>query len=823
MALATFVVILLRVDTEGWPLLLAGLVGTPLAGFALWHMFIAAERRGWIHPRADPGHVHPESIGPEPSAIPAPVLPHDSNDRLTTFVVVALAVTVVLSALSGWGYSWSDTHADQMALHARGYAAEIAKHSYFLGRAQERIGELATNLECRARLAAISQRLDRFHRDEEEEQHAERWRDETTCERRWDKEVDDPRVGADADQDFPHKILRGVGQTPISTRLGETPRVAEFHAWQSLAMRDVEATHSVDSRRTATSFLATLTLFAIALYMLGQALGMGRHRSAYVLAAAGVLFGVVGLGLYASTAFAGLGQPGPPPADKCVTEDPDLPEPSEPWARPAYDYAIGMMSLRIYDDAEKAVRYLGCAVDLRPDFADAARRLALAANLAGSLDSGERYSRVYQPDKLRNIIARERAAIGEFKQNDLPVSAWFLNSFAFHNLLDALGNKNGEELSASIDAAREAIGVAASPGHAAETASETNCLSVCRFYLGLALLARGQIPEARNAYADGVRALEGRRSEQVAGALTDLETLAAARCGPSMRPDDEAAGCAGKLGVDQMKALLVRGQASEGLPRVVANENFTLSVSGSELTAILRDPDLAKGNLWLVWYRLEPTWKSWRALQRLSGPIEDKPKPDGTLTVQRSFLQRYPSAPKCLAPGKYRAELYANGSLVATKLVDLAPTQMIRKQFLDLNMQFCMPSGWTVARGGSTDGLMRRFEAPDHKPAAFLFTYYGPRPSRLPNAGEDDGLINGARDSLLKYGLISGKEALMRFDPQDPLSPPKSAALVFRFWRTHEGEAHIIIARSDALEADQLSQMLQSAETIEDETGGNFE
>ena len=80
--------------------------------------------------------------------------PHDLNDRLTTFVVVALAVTVVLSALSGWGYSWSDTHADQMALHARGHAAEIAKHSYFLGRAQERIGELATNLDCRARFAA---------------------------------------------------------------------------------------------------------------------------------------------------------------------------------------------------------------------------------------------------------------------------------------------------------------------------------------------------------------------------------------------------------------------------------------------------------------------------------------------------------------------------------------------------------------------------------------------------------------------------------------------------------------------------------------------
>ena len=86
----------------------------------------------------------------------------------------------------------------------------------------------------------------------------------------------------------------------MSTPLSEGPRVAEFHQWQSLAMRDVEATGSVAFRRTANFFLATLTLFAIALYMLGPALVMGRHRSAYVLAAAGTIFAVGGVGLYAA-------------------------------------------------------------------------------------------------------------------------------------------------------------------------------------------------------------------------------------------------------------------------------------------------------------------------------------------------------------------------------------------------------------------------------------------------------------------------------------------------------------------------------------------
>ena len=100
-------------------------------------------------------------------------------------------------------------------------------------------------------------------------------------------------------------------------------------------------------------------------------------------------------------------------------------------------------------------------------------------------------------------------------------------------------------------------------------------------------------------------------------------------------------------------------------------------------------------------------------------------------------------------------------------------------------------------------------------------TYYEPR--RLADAGEDDELINGAHDTLLNAGLITGKEALRRFDRPDDPSPTELAALIDRLWRTREGEAHIVIARSDALEADQLSQMLQSAETIEDETGGSFE
>jgi hypothetical protein len=381
-AAVTFLVIVLCLDTEGWRWMLLGLFGTPLFGLLLWQVFVAAERKGWIHPRADPGHVHPDAFGAETSAILATVLPHESS-RLTTFIVVALAITVVFSALSALGYSLADTQADEMALRARGYAAEMAKHSDFLGRAKERIGQLATNLECRARLAATNQRLDRFH-SEEDEGNAQRLRDGTICESRWNDDVDDPSVGADADPDFPQKIVRWAGRIATPATVNEAPSIAEFRMWKSFAMRDASAAHSLALRHTATRFLATLTLFAIALYMLGQALGMGRHRSAYVLTAAGVLFAVVGMGLCG--AFARLAQDTEPPPDKCAAKEPVLrKERSEWWARSAYDYAAGMKYLKIQAGAHLP--------RLRRRSAAGFRRCGAAARICGNLGGISRFRR----------------------------------------------------------------------------------------------------------------------------------------------------------------------------------------------------------------------------------------------------------------------------------------------------------------------------------------------------------------------------------------------------------------------------------------------
>ena len=58
-AAVTFLVIVLCLDTEGWRWMLLGLFGTPLFGLLLWQVFVAAERKGWIHRAPTPGTFTP--------------------------------------------------------------------------------------------------------------------------------------------------------------------------------------------------------------------------------------------------------------------------------------------------------------------------------------------------------------------------------------------------------------------------------------------------------------------------------------------------------------------------------------------------------------------------------------------------------------------------------------------------------------------------------------------------------------------------------------------------------------------------------------------
>src|SRR5438132_9472832 len=93
--------------------------------------------------------------------------------------------------------------------------------------------------------------------------------------------------GPDQDHDFPHRL--------VFSRVVQEPEFA-FGLWDSANEL------SLNWQRQATTYLASLTLFAIALYLFGQSLSMGRTRAAFIL----VFFscGLVLLGIISSTVVA---------------------------------------------------------------------------------------------------------------------------------------------------------------------------------------------------------------------------------------------------------------------------------------------------------------------------------------------------------------------------------------------------------------------------------------------------------------------------------------------------------------------------------------
>lgn len=832
-AVATVIGVIFRVEEVGWwrCLPLALTAGTLLAGFAFWLFFAALERLGWLSAGADEGYTDFSEFKQDRSTFPGLTLPHNPADGFARFVVLLVAVTVLMSAAAGWRYSVADTRADAASQQARNDAQDMAKRSGFLATIRaSAVGEFAASAEYRARLAATRQRIGRFPRDEDE-LHAAHLADDRLRRAEWDWARDAPKIGAADDPAFPRRFIWQYPQVPDGKTIGPE-HVRTYNAWEPLALSDAESRFSRDLRHSATWFLATLTLFAIALYLFGQALGMGRSRSAYVLVTAGVAFVLAGAVIGWHTHL-----PSAPASSESLSEDscaqkasplpplpPDIASPgASPWRRAAYYYAIGTV-LREYasdsGDTETALKYLGCAAALDREFADSQLQLARAKARARSSDFGEPYLSLPPTGRdLIEVIGAEGAARDLFKQNTFQVvPASLLGNIAFDDLLDALSNRRQGALAASAKAADAAISAALSPG-----AVDGDSLPMYRFNLGLVRLARGEVEDARTAYRDALAPPAYPPDELRASALTDLETLAALRCGLSRGPDDVPAQCARGLRIREMKEIVMgRHPDKTTQPLSLPEGDFTISVTAGRVSAVLRGLDPAADELSLVWYKVEPNRHSWRALQRLSGVV-DAPAADGRLLVQRSHIGQYLKDRACLASGDYQAELYAHGTLIATKPArDQIIPLMERSDLHDLNMRLCLPRGWTtdgLTLDSNDPRLVYRAVTPEGKVAALFRTFYRPRGSAAAGSDDEDAIVAGVLETLAKEG--TARQSLVPWKSLDPQSlsiPPGSR--VYRGWRTKEGEVHIAIAFTDAMPADQLWQMLESVETIYPEEGG---
>ncbi len=190
--------------------------------------------------------------------------------------------------------------------------------------------------------------------------------------------INDREVGIQADAVFPRHVLANLAL--VVNR--ERPENGLYrNAWEAFGNWEAARTDSLEAHERAVIFLATLTVFAVAIYLVGQALGMGRGRAAFVLTGLGIVFVVTGLGLAARTELAVEGAEAPHEVPASCQLDPERwgPVRGGPNALAARQFAIGITTLDnalTSDEYQTAADHLRCAATLRPNFVDANRRLA---------------------------------------------------------------------------------------------------------------------------------------------------------------------------------------------------------------------------------------------------------------------------------------------------------------------------------------------------------------------------------------------------------------------------------------------------------------
>lgn len=460
----------------------------------------------------------PTEVG-EPTHERYPRLPTVGH-RFGGFVVSAIAITALCSAFLTYFYTREGGQANDFAAKAASEQLELMRSSSRQAIvAYQTIESLMTlrNVDLR-RLAAKELRAKAAAEGSPElfaiwDHEARRWglSSETIANRvapdpsdASSKEtvsrVFQSEKGPNDDPSFPAKLFKG------STILTSAERLALWDAYD-------EANTASEVR--ANVFLAVATFFAIALYLFGQSLGMGRdNHAAHVLTAMATLLVLFGLFL----TWQGMRQPIPAierlvaVPENCRSGNESRELPIADAAAMCYAQAELLMALaRGPDDYRKAREAYETATrdDLRPGFTLASYR-AIRAMLQITTPQRTEHGSIIDPGELKDIVSRERTVIETLDARDRAVPLNLRESFGFHEYLLAV---NGQDAILLDDALKNL-----------KIPTEKNKKDAqARFRFAAALLAAGRENESRKLY---LLALGAPGDDQVRiAAINDLELL----------------------------------------------------------------------------------------------------------------------------------------------------------------------------------------------------------------------------------------------------------------------------------------------------------
>ena len=639
----------------------------------------------------------------------------------TRAIIVLIAVTAVLSAICGFSYSRSSTKAGQAAAEALEHQVQLFKSSTRPSTATYYVmGTLATTEEIHARYEAARQRAELAEEGIPGVNMQESLAQVGMMKELMSKQPNQNwsillgSWGPDRDARFPRQWV--------------TESLLE-NADQDYGLWDAKNELSIAWHKKASTELATITLFAIALYLFGQSLGMGRTHAAFMLVFLSAWLVLLGTARALWVELEPL-----PSRPHAVRAECKLAGDKDGHIDPAMDaakhYAAGKKisaTATRAEDYARAEKQFQCAVEARPTFALANYYLAEAAWDEGTPQKGEGYVSLTSKESLPEMLKHQDTALRTLDEEGLSRPLRMLGNHGFNSVLLALAAHDRKSLRKSLESTQAALG-------------KDNKAGWVQFNLGMSLLAAGQKDKGLEAYEQGFK--QSVNANLAAGSITDLEILL-----EHCKDVNDAAYCTGiEPEVSKLKTRFAiawgnsSGTAGDdpqppGSSRArISDITPVVTPSGVGWHARLQDINLKEDVLTVLWYKHEDDWNVWRVVPAVSGriyPGEVVEDGNGREFVFRSYLYNT-NHHRCLQGGDYRAEFYLNNQRVATpKRIPLSRKPAFEAAgFADINMSLCYPDGWELwhPKDGTNAGLVKGFVDPLGGGGAFLFTYYYPKP-----------------------------------------------------------------------------------------------
>ena len=708
----------------------------------------------------------------------------------TCFVVLLIVLAVLLSAWVGFRYTVVSIEADKSAENAVENITNGLKNSHTTS-AYFELGMLAAVQERRARYQAALQ-------ERELSQNTSFGIDKRVAEEILDNATQDVAPKDDNDRDDA-KMLDGedgpehARHYPKEMILGRTI----FGPECGFALSDAINEQSLRWHDKAHWYLAGITMFAIALYLFGQSLSMGRNEEAWTLVFFGLIVVIVGVGL---AGFEGLRKiPAVAyDADACNTGS----SKSEDAAlRSAVQYAWGVSDLQIYD-YESSVKELESAVASRPRFLFANLYLSQAAKNLGNPQSEEGFMNMIPEKRIAEAVNHEKTALDGFAKNGLEESPVLLGNYGFDTYLYGLVEKDRALLKKGLNSTEAAI-----------KHDHDEQFLYLRYNLAVAELALGNIGKGLEMYSETAKKPGMKDAgDLVAGAVGDLETLY--HYCEGLNSKDYCWDIQSKepaITLELAAAAWPPPKDANQSTRKAALRNVVLQVDPSglrwEAQPVNFRLDDGTTTLSVLWYTRDAGSNVWRVLSKVSGKVETKDvtqDENGKIHQIQSYLEAT-GTDACLPAGDYRADFYLNGvPFYVTSEPLHAPSAMRASPFKDLNLALCRPNGWIRWRPDFDEPVIAGGYVDDRghpTQGIFLFDFYYPKTMWDTTRAKD--LVSRVRAYLASKKIMSASEfqeapntCTIDLKGQTMIrqtSRSTGETLLARIWPAKDGSVHVAL------------------------------